>query len=110
MSYTQVKDIGFNLAYSKEFKVIICKDCKSIVNTRDPKSSIKQHFTRRHNSIIKDVTILEQLNNLNKAYKIVAIDKIAVPSFNNYLFKDLEEPKEAFLCTLNTCSYITTTF
>ena len=98
--YTKVEYLDYNLCYNKEFKIIICKEnsCNTCLNSSKTLLTIEEHLTKKH-KVIKDSNFNRFLLSLrNKT--ILPRENLSIPSNYNYLFKDLKEPINAYICKL----------
>jgi len=98
--YTKVEYLDYNLCYNKEFKIIICIDnsCNTCLNSSKTLFTIEEHLTKKH-KVTKDNNYYTFISSL-KSKSILARENLSIPSNYNYLFKDLKEPINAYICKL----------
>lgn len=108
--YTPTIDLGYNIAYNKELKVLFCynKECLTSINTSSSSNStitiVKKHF-KKHSISLKDKNIKElyiKLENL----EVASIKDLSSIENNKYYFKELKEAKKGYLCLVSKCNTI----
>lgn len=106
--YTPTINLGFNLAYYKELKVIFCSNnkCNTSINTSSSSTSsiVKKHLLK-HSISLKDLEVKELL------FKVESLEIATISSLNyiesyKYYIKELGLAKEGYLCLVSNCNSI----
>jgi hypothetical protein len=98
--YTKVEYLDYNLCYNKEFKIIICIDnsCNTCLNSSKTLFTIEEHLTKKH-KVTKDNSYYTFISSL-KSKSILPREELSIPNNYNYLFKDLKELINAYICKI----------
>ena len=106
ISYTKVTNLGFNLVYNLDLKIILYIECKTCLNSLNTIESIKKHLLyNKHEYNKKDL----KFKNL-----ILELKKLDYNNLNNlkeiepykYYFKDLNLPISSYICSYKDCNFI----
>ena len=106
LSYSKVTNLGFNLVYNLDLKIIICIECKTCLNSLNTIESIKKHLLyNKHGYNKKDINFKNLILELNKLeYNNLEYLKEIEPY--KYYFKNLNLPINSYICTYNNCNFI----
>ena len=109
ISYSKVTNLGFNLVYNLDLKIILCTEYKTCLNSLNTIESIKKHLLyNKHEYNKKDLkykNLILELSKLdyNNIYNLKEIEPY------KYYFKDLNKPINSYICTYNNCNNINIT-
>ena len=104
--FTKVTNLGFNLVYNIDLKIIICIECKTCLNSLTTLESIKKHLLyNKHNYNKKELkykNLILELKKLdyNNLYNLKEIEPY------KYYFKELNLPITSYICTYKNCNCI----
>ena len=101
-TYSKVDDLPLGFKYSVEFNIIICSSCKFAIKSKD---FLDNHLKKYHSTLEnKDIAFLKDSI---KDLKVIEDKNIALPTFYNYNFKDLNREEVGYIC-LKCNSFATT--
>jgi len=101
-TYSKVDDLPLGFKYSVEFNIIICSSCKFAIKSKDfLDNHLKKYYSTLEN---KDIAFLKDSI---KDLKVIEDKNIALPTFYNYNFKDLNREEVGYIC-LKCNSFATT--
>jgi len=101
-TYSQVDNLPLGFKYSPEFSIIICSSCKFAIKSKD---YLDNHLKKYHSSL--DRKDIASLKTFIKDLKVIEDKNIALPTFYNYNFKDLNREEVGYIC-LKCNSFATT--
>ena len=106
LSYSKVTNLGFNLVYNQDLKIIICIACKTCLNNLNTIESIKKHLLyNKYTYNKKDINFKNLILELNKLEYNNLEDLKDIEPYK-YYFKDLNLPITSYICTYNNYNFI----
>src|SRR6266481_2479977 len=103
-TYSKVDDLPLGFKYSVEFNIIICSSYKFAIKSKDfLDNHLKKYYSTLEN---KDIAFLKDSI---KDLKFIEDKNVALPTFYNYNFKDLNREEVGYIC-LKCNSFATTSF
>ena len=100
-TYSKVDNLPLGFKYSPEFCIIICGSCKFAIKS---KGYLDNHLKKYHSNLEnEDIT---SFKNSIKDLKVIEDKNVALPTFYNYNFKDLNR-EVGYIC-LKCNSFATT--
>ena len=106
LSYSKVTNLGFNLVYNLDLKIIICIECKTCLNSLNTIESIKKHLLyNKHGYNKKDINFKNLILELNKLEYNNLEDLKDIEPYK-YYFNNLNLPITSYIYTYNNYNFI----